>query len=118
MGILEACRGHRPHRRSRSARRFRTYTVAAGAERSPWRAALGPRSRRPRRRMTFDEARALFPVLERVAYLNAGTFGPLAQPTADAIAAQVREDLLRGRSGKRYIDAAQAARSALRGLIA
>ncbi len=34
--------------------------------------------------MTFDEARALFPVLERKAYLNAGTFGPLARPTLDA----------------------------------
>ena len=28
--------------------------------------------------MTPGEARALFPVLERLAYLNAGTFGPLA----------------------------------------
>ena len=28
--------------------------------------------------MTFEEARAQFPVLERIAYLNAGTFGPLA----------------------------------------
>ena len=27
--------------------------------------------------MTFDEARALFPVLARFAYLNAGTLGPL-----------------------------------------
>ena len=26
--------------------------------------------------MTFEEARAQFPVLERFAYLNAGTFGP------------------------------------------
>ena len=37
--------------------------------------------------MTVEEARALFPVLERVAYLNAGTFGPLARATADAMAA-------------------------------
>ena len=29
--------------------------------------------------MTPAEARALFPVLERLAYLNAGTFGPVAQ---------------------------------------
>ena len=28
--------------------------------------------------MTFEEARAQFPVLERLAYLNAGTFGPLS----------------------------------------
>ena len=33
--------------------------------------------------MTFEEARALFPVLARVAYLNAGTFGPLARPVVD-----------------------------------
>ena len=27
--------------------------------------------------MTFEEARAQFPVLEQIAYLNAGTFGPI-----------------------------------------
>jgi hypothetical protein len=62
--------------------------------------------------MTFEEARALFPVLERIAYLNAGTFGPLARPTADAIADQFERDLERGRSGKLYIDEMLAARSA------
>ena len=30
--------------------------------------------------MTYEEARALFPVLERFAYLNAGTLGPLSVP--------------------------------------
>ena len=35
--------------------------------------------------MTFDEARARFPILERVAYLNAGTFGPLAQATIPTV---------------------------------
>jgi len=68
--------------------------------------------------MTFDEARALFPVLERVAYLNAGTFGPLARPTADAIAEQLAHDVALGRSGKAYIEAMQAARAALREMIA
>jgi L-cysteine/cystine lyase len=68
--------------------------------------------------MNFDEARALFPVLERVAYLNAGTFGPLARPTAEAIAEQLRRDVEHGRSGKPYIDDMNAARTALRGLIA
>ena len=33
---------------------------------------------RPDDRMTFEEARAQFPVLERLAYMNAGTNGPLA----------------------------------------
>ena len=31
-------------------------------------------------------------MLERVAYLNAGTFGPLARPTVEAIAAELRAD--------------------------
>ena len=35
--------------------------------------------------MTFEEARAQFPVLDRIAYLNAGTFGPLARATSEAI---------------------------------
>ena len=34
--------------------------------------------------MTWEEARAQFPVLERFAYLNAGTNGPLARATAEA----------------------------------
>jgi len=68
--------------------------------------------------MTFEEARALFPVLERIAYLNAGTFGPLARATADAIADQLQRDLERGRSGKPYVDEMLAARSRVRGLVA
>ncbi len=68
--------------------------------------------------MTFEEARALFPVLERLAYLNAGSFGPLARPTADAVADQLRRDLERGRTGKAYIDEMLAARQKVRGLVA
>ena len=68
--------------------------------------------------MTPDEARALFPVLERVAYLNAGTFGPLARPTADVMVEQVRLDVERGRSGRTYIDEMQAVRARLRALVA
>ena len=40
--------------------------------------------------MTPEEGRALFPVLERLAYLNAGTFGPLARPTVDGGAGAAR----------------------------
>ena len=47
--------------------------------------------------MTFEEARAQFPVLERYAYLNAGTFGPLAQPVADALTSEHRRALVEGR---------------------
>jgi L-cysteine/cystine lyase len=68
--------------------------------------------------MIFEEARALFPVLERVAYLNAGTFGPLARATADAVAEQLRRDVEHGRGGKPYIDDMLAARSTLRTLMA
>jgi L-cysteine/cystine lyase len=68
--------------------------------------------------MTFAEARALFPVLEHVAYLNAGSFGPLARPTADVMAEQARRDVENGRSGRSYVDDMLAARSALRALVA
>ena len=54
--------------------------------------------------MTPEDARALFPVLERLAYLNAGTFGPIAQPTADAIRAQLDTELEQGRFGKEYFE--------------
>jgi L-cysteine/cystine lyase len=47
--------------------------------------------------VTFEEARAQFPVLERFAYLNAGTFGPMARSVADAIAAEQRRALHEGR---------------------
>ena len=48
--------------------------------------------------MTFAEARAQFPVLERYAYLNAGTFGPMpTQRVADAIAAEQQRALVEGR---------------------
>jgi L-cysteine/cystine lyase len=68
--------------------------------------------------MTFEEARALFPVLERVAYLNAGTFGPLAQPTLDAIAAELRADGERGRIGGAYFERILALREELRARLA
>lgn len=47
--------------------------------------------------MTFEEARAQFPVLERFAYMNAGTFGPMAQSVFDAILAEQRRGLVEGR---------------------
>ena len=49
--------------------------------------------------MTFEEARAQFPVLERLAYLNAGTFGPIARTTHEAISAELERDYRDGRSG-------------------
>jgi L-cysteine/cystine lyase len=47
--------------------------------------------------VTFEEARAQFPVLERFAYLNAGSFGPMARSVADAIASEQRRALHEGR---------------------
>lgn len=54
--------------------------------------------------MTPEEARGLFPVLERLAYLNTGTFGPIAQPTADAVREQLDTELAQGRFGKEYFE--------------
>jgi L-cysteine/cystine lyase len=54
--------------------------------------------------MTPDEARAQFPVLERYAYLNAGTNGPLARATVEALVDQAQRDLRSGRSGKEYFE--------------
>ena len=52
--------------------------------------------------MTFDEARAQFPVLERSAYLNAGTNGPLPRSAVEALTAQAERDLAEGRGGAAY----------------
>jgi len=54
--------------------------------------------------MTFEEARAQLPVLERYAYLNAGTNGPLARATIEAVVAQAQRDLVEGRSSKPYFE--------------
>jgi len=54
--------------------------------------------------MTFEEARAQIPVLERYAYLNAGTNGPLARATVEAVVDAVQRDLADGRSGKAYVE--------------
>jgi L-cysteine/cystine lyase len=54
--------------------------------------------------MTPEEARAQFPVLERLAYLNAGTNGPLARATTEALVGQANRDLELGRSGKEYFE--------------
>jgi L-cysteine/cystine lyase len=68
--------------------------------------------------VTFEEARAAYPVLERIAYLNAGSAGPLAQVTVDAIVEGRRRDLEEGRSGRPYLDAMFAARERVRAALA
>jgi selenocysteine lyase/cysteine desulfurase len=54
--------------------------------------------------MTYEEARAQLPVLEQLAYLNAGTNGPLARATVDAFVAQAERDLREGRFGPAYFE--------------
>ncbi|MBV8258832.1 MAG: aminotransferase class V-fold PLP-dependent enzyme, partial [Actinobacteria bacterium] len=68
--------------------------------------------------MTHDEARAQFPVLERYAYLNAGTNGPLARATIEAMRVELDEHLDDGRSGKAYIERTFALRAELRAAVA
>ena len=68
--------------------------------------------------MTFDEARAQFPVLERVAYLQAGSVGPLARATAEAMATEAERNLREGRVGLDYIARVLALRSELRAELA
>lgn len=71
--------------------------------------------------MTFEEARARFPVFARYAYLNAGTNGPLARATVEAIADWNQRDLELGRGGKQYFEALlglrEQAREALAGVL-
>jgi len=68
--------------------------------------------------LTFDEVRAEFPVLERVAYLNAGTFGPLARRTSAALVGEAQAEVERGRGGKPFYERIQELRGRVRGLLA
>jgi len=68
--------------------------------------------------MTWPEARARFPVLAKHAYLNAGTFGPLARTTLDAMAELRRWEGENGRGGKEYFETMIARRESVRALIA
>jgi L-cysteine/cystine lyase len=67
--------------------------------------------------VTFDEARAEFPVLERYAYLNAGSVGPLAQRTYDAMV-EAGKDELGPRGGYEAFTRIMESRERLRGVIA
>ena len=50
----------------------------------------------------MDDLRAQFPVLERVAYLNAGTNGPVPRRALEAATQSLREQTEQGRGGKRF----------------
>ena len=68
--------------------------------------------------MTPEEARAQFPVLERYAYLNAGSSGPLPRAAVDAFRERLERDLVEGRSGKAYIEEVIELRERIRSGIA
>ena len=68
--------------------------------------------------MTPEEARAQFPVLERYAYLNAGSSGPLPRKAVEAARTRLERDLAGGRSGKAYIEEILELRESIRGGIA
>ena len=62
--------------------------------------------------------RDAYPVLERYAYLNAGSSGPLARTTVEAIERGRRRDLGEGRGGPSYIEEMLAARERVRASLA
>jgi L-cysteine/cystine lyase len=68
--------------------------------------------------VTFEEARAQFPVLDRIAYLQAGSVGPLARATTEAMQAEEERNLRDGRAGVEYIERILALRAELRGKLA
>ena len=68
--------------------------------------------------MTVEEARAAFPVLERYAYLNAGSVGPLSRATYEAMAAVERDELEHGRATWPYFTRMLEARDTLRASLA
>jgi len=68
--------------------------------------------------VNIEEVRAAFPVLERFAYLNAGSFGPLARSTVEAILERQQRDLVEGRGGQAFMEAMTAARDGIRARLA
>jgi L-cysteine/cystine lyase len=65
-----------------------------------------------------DDLRAQFPVLERVAYLNAGTNGPVPRRAYEAAVGSIREQLEDGRSGKAFHERSSARIALLRERVA
>jgi L-cysteine/cystine lyase len=62
--------------------------------------------------------RAEFPVLDRIAYLNAGTDGPLPRRSIEAAEARLRHELERGRSGAVHFLELEQLAEQLRGMLA
>jgi selenocysteine lyase/cysteine desulfurase len=68
--------------------------------------------------MDVDAVRSELPVLERLAYLNAGTNGPLPRRTVAAMRASLERDLEQGRSSGPYFEAMLERRDVLRAALA
>jgi L-cysteine/cystine lyase len=68
--------------------------------------------------MSWRDRRSEFPVLERYAYLNAGTFGPLRRSTIAAVSELWEWEGERGRAGRTYFDAMLEQRERVRALVA
>ena len=68
--------------------------------------------------MTWEDERARFPVLARHAYLNAGTFGPLARATLAAEGELRAWEAEHGRGGRVYFEAMLERRERVRALLA
>jgi L-cysteine/cystine lyase len=68
--------------------------------------------------MTHEEARALFPVLERFAYLQAGSVGPLSRATLAAMVADEEMSLAEGRGSAARFERILALREEMRGRLA
>jgi L-cysteine/cystine lyase len=67
---------------------------------------------------SFEEARAQFPVLDRIAYLNAGSMGPLSRTTVETMRTELDRDVLDGRSGTAYVERMLELRAELRRRLA
>jgi selenocysteine lyase/cysteine desulfurase len=68
--------------------------------------------------MDVAALRAQFPVLERLAYLNAGSVGPLARAAVGAAEADLHEQLLGGRGDRAYFEHAAQQADRLRARVA
>ena len=68
--------------------------------------------------MTFEEARTQFPVLDRYAYLQAGSVGPLARPTIEAMREEETTGLVEGRGSSARFMKLLEARDELRVAVA
>jgi L-cysteine/cystine lyase len=68
--------------------------------------------------MNLEETRSAFPILARYAYLNAGTFGPLARSVVDAMVAEHKAALELGRITPELFERMLALRDRVRGRLA